>query len=54
MGKNVCIFPETMRYKDINDMILGGYTKKQIQKIIDDNTFSGLEAKVRLNQWTKL
>jgi len=53
-GKNICIFPETMRYKDINDMILGGYTKKQIQKIIDENTFSGLEAKVRLNQWTKL
>lgn len=54
MGKNICIFPETMRYKDINDMILGGYTKKELMRIIDENTFNGLEAKVRLQQWSKI
>lgn len=52
-GKNVCIFPEAMRYKDINDMIIGGYTKKELMRIIDDNTFSGLTAKVKLQEWSR-
>lgn len=53
LGKNVCIFPEAMRYKDINDMIIGGYTKKELMRIIDDNTFSGLTAKVKLQEWSR-
>ena len=28
-----------MKHKDINDMILAGYSKKDIQQIITDNTF---------------
>ena len=43
-----------MIYKDINEMILGGYTKEKVKKIIDDNTYSGLSAKMKLTAWKKV
>ena len=43
-----------MKHKDINDMIMAGYTKKQIQEIIDDNTFSGITAQLRFAEWKKI
>lgn len=52
-GKNVCIWPRTVVVKDINDMIISGMSKSEIKKIIDRNTFSGLEAKYRLSHWSK-
>ena len=33
-------------------MVLSGVNN--IQKIIDDNTFTGLEAKVRFRDWRKI
>jgi hypothetical protein len=52
MGNRVCIWPDDMQ-KDINDMILSGLTKEDIQYIIDSNTFDGLEAELRFSQWRK-
>ena len=48
----VCIWPTTIKEKDINDMI---YTKsaKEIQKIIDNNTHSGLEARLHFRNWRR-
>ena len=45
-GQRVVIWPDNMKHKDINDMIMAGYTKKQIQEIIDDNTFTGVAAQL--------
>ena len=53
-GRNIVLWPESMKYKDINDMILGGYSKSEIQQIIMDNTFSGVEAKLRFTEWKKI
>lgn len=52
---NVCIWPETIdeNYKDINEMILGGYTPEQIKQIVDNNTFYGLRAHLEFNRWKK-
>jgi hypothetical protein len=50
-GKNVCIFPENIKSKDINDMILSGYDPN---KIIDENTYSGLKAQLVFNKWKKV
>ena len=38
--------------KDINEMVVSGV--KDIKKLIDDNTYKGLEAKVRFNEWRKI
>ena len=53
-GRKVVIWPDSMKHKDINDMIMAGYTKKQIQEIIDDNTFSGVAAQLRFAEWKKI
>ena len=50
----VVIWPDSMKHKDINDMIMAGYTKKQIQEIIDDNTFSGIAAQLRFAELKKI
>ena len=52
-NKNIVIWPDSMKHKDINDMIMAGYTKKQIQEIIDSNTFSGASAQLRFIEWKK-
>jgi hypothetical protein len=53
MGKQVCIWPSEMLDKDINDMI---YSRSwnEIRRIINANTFTGLEATFKLTQWRKV
>ena len=53
-GKDICVWPDTIREKDINEMIVSGMSSAVIQHIIDTNTFSGLQATMKLNQWSKL
>ena len=53
-GRKVALWPDSMKHKDINDMIMAGYTKNQIQEIIDDNTFSGVAAQLRFAEWKKI
>jgi len=53
-GRNVVIWPDSIRHKDINDMIIAGYTKEEIQQIITDNTFSGAAAQLRFAEWRKI
>lgn len=51
----VCIWPNSMmKYgKDINEYILSGLTPGYIKDVIDNNTFSGLTAKMNLSRWRK-
>ncbi len=53
LGKDVCIWPENVKEKDVNDMAYRMSTRK-IQKMIDENTFNGLEAKLRFQEWRKI
>ena len=50
----VCILPEHIDKKDINEMVLAGYTSSELQAIIDDNTRSGLSAKLEFETWKKV
>jgi len=52
-GLSVCIWPESLLPKDINDFILAGFSVSEVQSIIHNNTYKGLEAKFRLSQWKK-
>ena len=53
-GRNVVIWPDSMKHKDINDMIIAGYTKEQVQQIITDNTFQTASASLRFAEWRKI
>jgi len=50
-GEKVVIWPNTIKQKDINDMVISGLDP---QKIIKENTFQGLEAKVKFTTWKKV
>jgi predicted RNA-binding Zn-ribbon protein involved in translation (DUF1610 family) len=50
-GDSVVIFPSSMDEKDINDMVIAGH---DVQKIVECNTYSGLEAKLKFNTWKKI
>ena len=54
LGRKVCIWPDTIHQKDINDMVLSGMNPSEIQHIIDNNTYEGLMATMKMNQWEKL
>ena len=53
-GCKVVLWPDHMNWKDINDMIIHGYTKSQIQEIITDSTFQGVAAQLRFAEWRKI
>ena len=50
-GERVVIWPQNIKEKDINDMVLSKY---DIMSILELNTYSGLEAKVKFNNWKKV
>ena len=52
-GYSVCLFPDSIPGKDINEMIALGISAEEIKIIIDDNTFSGLTAKLKFIEWRK-
>ena len=47
------IWPEGQKEKDINDMIMQGKSKSEIQNIITQNTYSGLSALTQLNSYKR-
>ena len=50
-GDSVVIWPSNIDDKDINDMVISGH---DVQKIVECNTYSGLEAKLKFNTWKKV
>jgi transcription elongation factor Elf1 len=55
-GYNIAVIPSGNlgSGKDINDFINDGFTKDDIRKCIDDNTYSGLSAEFEINNWAKI
>ena len=52
-GHKVVMWPETIKEKDINDMVISGLLQQDIELILDVNTYSGLEGKLKLSYWRK-
>ena len=53
-GYRVVVWPDYVRQKDINDMILSGMDALEIMEIIHNNTLQGLSAKVAFQTWKKI
>jgi len=54
LGYKICIWPEGLKEKDINDMVLANIPAGEIQDIINKNTHSGLAAMATLNSWKRV
>jgi transcription elongation factor Elf1 len=54
-GYSVCMFPNSIEQKDINEMILhGGMAPDEIIEVINTNTYTGMEAKLKFINWRKV
>ena len=53
-GYSLVIWPDDLKHKDINDMIISGLTSEQITDIIHNNTFSGLAATAKLDFYKRV
>ena len=51
LGYNVVIWPDTMEEKDINEMVMAGFSPDEIERIISSNTFKDIEAQLKFNFW---
>ena len=49
--QTVVIWPSNVLEKDINDMVLSGL---DVQSIVEENIYSGLEATIKFNTWKKV
>lgn len=52
-GYNICIWPQTLQEKDINDMVVALGDVAKVKKIIDQNTFNGLQAELKFVSWKR-
>jgi hypothetical protein len=50
-GDKVVIWPTNIQHKDINDCVIAGLN---VMDVLKSNTHSGLEAKVKFNEWKKV
>ena len=50
-GDQIVIWPSNILEKDINDMILSGHN---VKSIVESNTYSSLQAKIKFNNWKKI
>ena len=50
-GEQVVIWPPTIEQKDINDMVLAGLN---VMDVLKSSTYTGLEAKIKFNNWKKI
>jgi transcription elongation factor Elf1 len=51
---NIVIWPDTIRGKDVNEIILSGKSQSEIEEIISSNTFKDIEAQLKFNMWKKV
>jgi DNA primase subunit len=52
-GFKVCLWPEGLPFKDINEAIQVGYTTDELLQIINDNVVCGLSGRIKFKLWTK-
>tara|TARA_B100002019_G_scaffold283258_1_gene289495 strand:+ start:760 stop:1584 length:825 start_codon:yes stop_codon:yes gene_type:complete len=50
-GHEVVIWPDKIQEKDLNDMFIAGH---DVQSLVEFNTYSGLQAQIKLSEWKKV
>jgi hypothetical protein len=54
MNHTVVIWPDTIKEKDINAMIMTEKTPDELLNIISSNSFSGIQAQLKFNMWKRV
>jgi hypothetical protein len=53
-GFEVCLLPDTLDGKDINEIILSGLSSNELQAIIDEHTYSGINLHLEFLHWKRI
>jgi transcription elongation factor Elf1 len=53
-GHNVVIWPDIIKSKDINEMVMSGISVDEIESIISTNSFTDIKAQMRFVSWKKI
>jgi transcription elongation factor Elf1 len=51
---NVCLFPNTLKGKDINEYIINGTSVSELENLIKKHTYKGLRLRMEFSQWKKI
>jgi|LWDU01.1.fsa_nt_gi transcription elongation factor Elf1 len=54
LGFKVCLLPDILVGKDINEYIMNNTTTENLMEIINNNTYSGMNATLKLVDWKKV
>lgn len=54
LGLKVCLLPTDLGAKDLNELVILGYSQRQLIELINKNTFQGLTARMKFNLWKKV
>lgn len=53
-GFNVCLLPDTLEGKDINEYVIDGLSGKKLVDMIEKHTFSGVRAEMEFSVWKRI
>lgn len=53
-GKQVCMLPDDLPGKDLNDFVKNGLSSAEIADIINHNVYQGLSAQMHFTKWSKI
>lgn len=53
-GHHVVIWPSYISHKDINDCIISGYEKEDLELILKNHVYHGMRAKLEFSKWKKV
>jgi hypothetical protein len=48
-GKKCFIFPDSFKFKDFNEAVMGGINKSTLPSLVEENTFQGLSGITKIN-----
>lgn len=54
LGYRVAMLPDSIKEKDVDDMVKNGYNPEYIKEMIEKHSFKGLEGSLKLKMWSKL
>jgi hypothetical protein len=50
---SICLMPDSIKAKDMNDLILAGWNSEQLVELIRENTYKGIKARLAFSSWSK-
>ncbi len=51
---DMVIFPQSFKFKDLNEAVMNGVAIEKIKSVLEENEYAGLSAQLKLSEWRKI